>query len=75
VGQYGPRKIWVEGGELYYQREDRPKYKLTPMGNHWFMIEELDYFRIEFVADENGEFNELIGHYDSGYTDSNKRDK
>jgi len=75
VGQYGPRKIWIEDGQLYYQREDRPRYKLTPMGNHWFMIPELDYFRIEFVADENGEFNELIGHYDNGHTDSNKRDK
>ena len=75
VGQYGPRKIWIEDGDLYYQREERPKYKLIPMGNHWFMIEELDYFRIEFVADENGEFNELIGHYDNGHTDSHKRDK
>jgi hypothetical protein len=74
-GQYGPRKIWIEGDELYYQREDRPKYMLTPMGDHWFMIEELDYFRIQFVADENGEFNELIGHYDSGQTDGNKRNK
>ncbi|MGB2696765.1 MAG: S41 family peptidase [Candidatus Zixiibacteriota bacterium] len=74
-GQYGPRKIWIEGDELYYQREDRPKYKLTPMGDNWFMIKELDYFRIQFVADENGEFNELIGHLDDGYTDSHKRNK
>jgi len=75
VGQYGPRKIWIEDGDLYYQREERPKYKLIPMGNHWFMIEELDYFRIEFVADEKDEFNELIGHYDSGRTDGHKRSK
>ncbi len=74
-GQYGPRKIWVEDNQLYYQREDRPRYKLTPMENHWFMIQELDYFRIQFVADENGEFNELIGHYDSGQTDAHKRSK
>jgi hypothetical protein len=75
VGQYGPRKIWIEDEDLYYQREERPKYKLIPMGDHLFMIKELDYFRVEFVADETGEFNEIIGHYDSGHTDSHKRDK
>jgi hypothetical protein len=75
VGQYGPRKLWIEDGELYYQREEGPRYKLIPMGDHWFMIEELDYFRIEFVADEKGEVNEVIGHYDSGHTDSHKRSK
>jgi hypothetical protein len=74
-GQFGPRKIWVGDGMLYYQREDRPKYKLIPMGNHWFMLEDLDNFRIEFVADDNGQINELIGHYDNGRTDGNKRDK
>jgi hypothetical protein len=75
VGQYGPRKIWIEDGQLYYQREERPKYKLIPMGNHWFMLEGLDYFRIEFVADEKGQVSEITGHYDNGHTDSHKRDK
>jgi hypothetical protein len=75
AGQYGPRKIWIEDNVLYYQREDRPRYQLIPMGNHWFMLEGLDYFRIEFVPDETGQINELIGHYDSGQTDGNKRDK
>jgi len=75
AGQFGPRKFWVEDGVLYYQREDRPKYKLIPMGEHWFMLEDLDYFRIQFVADANGEFNEMIGQYDNGRTDGNKRDK
>ncbi len=75
AGQFGPRKIWVEDGALYYQREDRPKYKLIPMGNHWFMLEDLDYFRIEFLTDDKGGINELVGHYDNGRTDGNKRDK
>jgi hypothetical protein len=75
AGQYGPRKLWVESGTLYYQREDRPKYKMIPMGNHWFMLEDLDYFRIEFVPDESGQIAELIGHYNNGQTDSHKRDK
>lgn len=75
IGQYGPRKIWVENGNLYYQREDRPKYKLIPMGDHKFMMEELDYFRVQFVLDDKGQANEIIGQYDSGQTDGNKRDK
>jgi hypothetical protein len=75
AGQYGPRKISIENGELYYQRENRPKYKLIPMGNHWFMLESLDYFRIQFVVDEKGKSTELIGYYSSGSTDSNKRAK
>jgi hypothetical protein len=72
-GQFGPRRIWVENNALYYQRQDRPKYQLIPMGNNWFMLEGLDSFRIEFVPDEAGQINELIGHYDSGQTDGNKR--
>lgn len=75
VGEYGPRKIWVEGGELYYQREDRPKYKLIPMGDHKFMLDGLDYFRIQFLVDDKGEVNELVGQYDNGRTDSNKLSK
>jgi hypothetical protein len=75
VGQYGPRKIWIEEGNLYYQREDRPKYKLIPMGDHRFILEELDYFRIQFVLDDKGLASELIGQYDSGQTDGHKRDK
>jgi hypothetical protein len=75
TGQFGPRKFWVEDGILYYQREDRPKYALIPMGDHRFMLEGLDYFRIQFVADANGRYDEMIGQYDNGRTDGHKRDK
>ncbi len=75
AGQYGPRKFWVEDGVLYYQREDRPKYSLIPMGDDRFMLGGLDYFRIQFVEDANGDFNEMIGQYDSGRTDGHTRDK
>lgn len=75
TGQFGPRKFWVEDGTLYYQREDRPKYALIPMGDHRFMLEGLDYFRIQFVEEPAGQFNEMIGQYDNGRTDGHKRDK
>ncbi len=73
VGVYGPRTITLEGGHLYYQREDRPKYRLTPMGQDMFLLEELERFRIQFVRDESGTVTELIGLYNSGYRDSNER--
>ncbi|MBN2088238.1 S41 family peptidase, partial [candidate division KSB1 bacterium] len=73
VGTYSPRKIWLENGTLFYQRENRPKYKLVPMGDHTFIVEGLDYFRIKFNQDETGKVIELVGMYDNGETDSNKR--
>ena len=74
AGTYGPRKIWVEDGSLYYQREDRPKSRLTPMGNDTFFLEGLDFFRIKFNKDESGKTTELIGLYNDGRSDKNKRD-
>ncbi len=73
VGQYGPRRIWAEDGKLYYQREERPKYRLIPMGEHLFMLDGLDYFRIQFVRDSAGQITELVGLYQGGHRDSNIR--
>jgi hypothetical protein len=73
VGVYGPRRIWLEDGALYYQRTDRPKYKLAPMGDDTFMVEGLDYFRIKFNKDAAGKVIEFVGMYDNGTTDSNPR--
>jgi hypothetical protein len=72
-GQYGPRRIWVEDGKLYYQRKERPKYEAIPMGDDMFMFNDLDYFRIKFVGDSSGMMNEIIGLYEDGHRDSNKR--
>lgn len=73
VGVYGPRKISLENGILYYQREGRPKYKLMPMGEDAFMLDGLDYFRLKFNRDDAGLVMELVGMYDNGETDSHKR--
>lgn len=75
VGTYGPRAITLENGELYYQRQDRPKYRLIPMGNDTFMLDGLDYFRVQFGRDETGAVAELIGLYDNGQKDGNPKDK
>jgi len=75
VGTYGPRTITFEDGQLYYQREERPKYRLIPMGNDTFILDGLDYFRIQFAKDESGAVTEIIGMYDNGRRDGNPRDK
>ena len=67
VGQYGPRTITFENGELYYQREGRPKYKMIPMSSELFMFKEMGYFHIKFIL-ENGKVKALIGLYDDGRT-------
>jgi hypothetical protein len=73
TGSYGPRKIGLKDGSLYYQRENRPEFYMIPLKKDWFMFEELDYFRIEFRRDDSGRVMEIVGHYDNGDSDSHKR--
>ena len=74
VGTYGPRKVTLENGELYYQRDDRPKYKMIPMAKDLFGFNDLDYFRARFERDETGIIIKYVGVYDSGHTDENLKD-
>ncbi len=73
TGAFGPRVITFENGSLYYQRDGRTKYKLTPMGDDLFGLEGLDYFRIQFVRELDGTVNKLVGTYDNGRKDMNMR--
>ena len=74
AGGYGPRRIILEDGALYYQREGRPRYGLEPLGQDRFAVVGLDYFMVEFGRDAAGRVDRLIGHYDDGHTDGNPRD-
>ena len=73
AGQYGPRRVWVENGEMWYQRGENPKFKMVAMGEGWFMFEDLDYFRIEFEQEDGQEATGLVGHYSNGRQDRNSR--
>jgi hypothetical protein len=75
VGGYGPRRIIMESGVLYYQREGRPRYEMVPMGEDLFRFGDLEYFRLSFERNKSGKIVKLIGLYDSGRTDENERDK
>jgi hypothetical protein len=73
IGSYGPRSVRFENGSLYYRREGRPEFRLVPMGGNRYIVETLDYFRLQFRTDSSGKVTELIGQYDNGDTDSNPR--
>jgi hypothetical protein len=74
VGSYGPRMVSLEDGELFYQREGNPRYRMIPMGDDLFRFTELDYFHLGFERDATGAITAAIGNYPGGYTDRNPRD-
>jgi hypothetical protein len=75
VGTYGPRRIFIEDGALHYQREDRPSYRMEPMGEDLFRVGDLDYFRLTFERNESGKVVRVVGLYDNGRSDGHDRDK
>jgi hypothetical protein len=75
IGRYGPRRIFIEDGVLYYQRDDRPRLALEPMGEDLFRVGDLDYFRLSFERNESGKVVRIIGLYDNGRRDQHERDK
>jgi hypothetical protein len=75
VGEYGPRRIYIDDGTLYYKRTDRSPHKLAYMGDDLFRVGDLDYFRLTFEKNKSGKVVKVIGLYDSGRTDEHKRNK
>lgn len=69
VGVYGPRRVRVENGSLFYQRENGPVYELLAMGDDWFCLQGLDSFRIQFDRDTSGIITAIRGHAVGGYND------
>jgi hypothetical protein len=73
AGSYGPRRITLENGALYYQREGRPKFPLVPMADALFVAPDADYFRIAFERDAKGKVVRIVGIYEDGRRDGNDR--
>jgi hypothetical protein len=73
VGKFGPRMIIFENAALYYQREGRPKMKMIPMNADTFIFEEIPYFKLRVVED-HGKVVSVMGIYDDGHTDENKKE-
>ena len=73
VGNYGPRRIFVEGEVLQYQRQGRPALPLAPIAKDLFRVGDLDYFRIRFERDPAGKVMTLVGMYNDGHQEPNPR--
>lgn len=73
VGNYGPRRIFVQNDQLTYQRENLPEFNLIAMGEDQFMLEKNEDFRIKFIRDDQGKIIKLRGIYISGHTDEHER--
>ena len=72
AGSYGERTVPFENGNLYYQRTG-PAYKLIPITETRFALENLDDFKIEFTTDETGNVTGLTSLYSDGSRDRSKR--
>lgn len=72
-GTYGPRSVTLLSDGLYYQREDRPRMLLTPMGKDLFRVGDLDYVRFRFERNGSGKVMRIVGVYDDGHEDENDR--
>lgn len=59
VGTYGPRRIYADGGALYYQREDQAPRELTPLGEDRFLFGDDGTYRLTFTRDRRGSVVEL----------------
>ena len=75
VGSYGPRKITIHDGTLYYSRGGNPERPLNALSKDTFMIEGVDFFKLKFVADSKGKIKSILGSYTQGHTDVSMRDE
>jgi len=73
TGTFGPRRFFLEGDDLIYQRENRPKMRLIPLGPDLFRVADLDYFRVRFERDAAGGVQRAVGLYDDGREEPNDR--
>ncbi len=73
VGTYGPRKVWLEDGALFYRRAENPPAKMVPLTTDRFMLEGVGYFRIQFLRGEGGNVTTFVGMYDNGTSDTHER--
>jgi hypothetical protein len=72
AGVYEIRTITFENGNLYYQREGRPKFKMVPLNETTFGFDDLSYFRLKVIV-EKGKAVAIEGFYDNGNKDRNVR--
>ncbi|WP_411028823.1 S41 family peptidase [Spongiimicrobium sp. 3-5] len=74
VGDYGIRNISLEDGSLYYQRKNATRYKLIPVDQTTFIMNEFQDFRVQF-SKSNNEVVALLGLNEDGTSTEYKKTK
>ena len=75
AGTFGPRKFFLQGSKLMYQREGRPAMALVPMRKDLFAVGGIEYFRVRFTRNASGAMDAVVGMYDDGHEDRNVKGK
>ena len=65
AGSYGPFSITLQENMLMYQRGDRAKHRMIPMGETLFLVDEQNDMRVRFVR-EAGLVSGLVAIYSDG---------
>jgi hypothetical protein len=73
VGTYGPRKITLENGALWYQRGNGAKHRLQAIGDDRFLVGELDDFLLRFER-QGDRVTRIVGLYADGREEGNDRE-
>ncbi len=79
VGEYDlstiTTKVSLKGDKLYLFVPGQPEYELFPTASNKFSIKALDGYKIEFVKDEKGEFNEVLFIQPNGTFKAKRKEK
>jgi hypothetical protein len=73
VGQYGNRIIMIKNNNLFFLPGNQSEYRMIPLEKDLFMIEGIDYFRIQFDEVINGRAKRLVIMYDDGFKQTSER--
>jgi retinol-binding protein 3 len=66
AGNYGSSSVQYRDGQLFLKLHTGTEFSLVPINNQYFMLQDLDYYRIEFKV-EAGKVTGLTGKYANGY--------
>jgi CubicO group peptidase (beta-lactamase class C family) len=73
AGDYGPRRVRLRAGTLYYRREGNPEYRLVPLAADLFALDGLETFRVRFAVEEDGGVTGIVGLHIDGSSDETLR--
>lgn len=69
TGTYGTLKIAFRDGSLFYQRGDRAMYRMIPMSETLFLVDEQSTIRIRIKKDRDRTIGITVLHSDGGSVD------